>query len=64
MAYITGAIYTPPAGKNLPPVAVIFGPGGEVLSARSMPTVDIGKKFIFDFLNSKAKDFGVGIQVK
>jgi len=41
MAYIKGAVYTPPSDA-MPIVAVLIGPDGEVLTARAVPTVAAG----------------------
>ena len=45
MANITGAVYEPPS-PNLPLVAVIIGPDGEVLTARVVPSHQAGEKII------------------
>lgn len=54
MAYITGAVYNPPT-PSLPYVAVIFGPDGEVLSSRVVPSVAAGEKLIAHVLSSVPK---------
>ena len=54
MAYIHGAVYTPP-NPTLPLVAVIIGPDGEVLTARVVPTVAAGEQLISQVLKSVPK---------
>ncbi len=62
MSYINAAVYTPPAGKNLPLVAVLFEPNGEVLTARTVPTVEAGEQLIIEVLSKMAKDIGTKVQ--
>ncbi len=53
MAYIRGAVYEPPvSGAGLPLVAVVFGPDGEVLTARAVPSVQVGEALIADALKA------------
>lgn len=54
MAYIHGAVYTPP-NPSLPLIAVLIGPDGEVLTARVVPSVAAGEKLIADVLASIPK---------
>jgi hypothetical protein len=42
---ITGAVYDPPR-PDLPYVAVVIGPDGEVVVARSVPSVVAGEALI------------------
>jgi len=49
MAYIHGAVYTPP-NQSLPLVAVLIGPDGQVLTARVVPTVQAGEALIAEVL--------------
>jgi hypothetical protein len=54
MAQISGVVYTPP-GPQFPLIAVLFGPDGEVLTARAVPTVAAGEKLIYEVLSSVPK---------
>ena len=49
MAYLHGAVYSPP-GPSLPLVAIVFGPDGEVLTARVVPSVEQGERLITETL--------------
>jgi hypothetical protein len=49
VAHIHGAVYTPPT-ENLPFVAVIIGPDGEVLTARVVPSVQAGEELVAQVL--------------
>lgn len=53
MAYITSAVYDPPA-PGLPYVAVIFDTSGEVLTARTVPSAAAGEKLIADVMGDLA----------
>ena len=53
MSYIHGAVYEPPvSGTGLPLVAIVFGPDGEVVTARAVPSVQIGEALIADALKA------------
>ncbi|WP_186083614.1 hypothetical protein [Burkholderia gladioli] len=54
MAYIQGAVYEPPS-PNLPYVAVIIGPDGEVLTSRVVPSIEAGEQLIAAVLAAKPK---------
>jgi len=47
MAHIKGAVYVPPSA-DLPLVAVVFGPDGEVLAARVVPSIAAGERLIME----------------
>lgn len=53
MAYIHGAVYSPP-GPGLPLVAIVFGPDGEVLVARVTPTVEQGERLIAEVMSGSS----------
>jgi hypothetical protein len=49
MAYITGAVYDPPS-PDLPRVAIVLDPEGQVLVARVVDTIEAGETFIQKFV--------------
>lgn len=63
MSYVKGAVYTA-SNPGLPPVAVIFSPDGEVLTARKVPSVAAGEELIKQTLMAAAQDAGVNIQIE
>jgi hypothetical protein len=63
MAYIQGAVYAPPSGGNLPYVAVLFSPSGEVLTARAVPSIPAGEQLIQDVLSSAAEAAGTNLKI-
>jgi hypothetical protein len=62
MAYIKSAVYTPPVNSGLPLVAVVLLPDGEVLTARTVPSVEAGESLIQDVLTKVGKDAGVPVK--
>lgn len=45
MSFVKAAVYDPPR-SGLPHVAVVFDPKGEVLVARTVPSVAAGEAFL------------------
>ena len=60
---LTGAVYDPPR-PDLPHVAVLFNPDGQVLSARVVPSVEIGDHLIQSVLKECAEKEGIGAKVE
>lgn len=63
MAFVSGAVYDPPRA-DLPYIAVIFGPDGEVLTARIVPTIAAGEKLLVEVMKEQAKKLGVEVKVR
>jgi hypothetical protein len=60
---ITAAVYDPPR-RGLPSLAVIFGPDGEVLAARSMPSSDHAEAFCAEMMAQFAASTGKPLQAR
>jgi hypothetical protein len=54
---ITAVVYSPPR-PDLPHLAVSFGPDGEVIAARTMPSLAAAEAFIEDIMTQFAKERG------
>lgn len=63
MSYVQAAVYSPPRSE-LPYVAVVFAPDGEVLTARKVPSIEAGERLIQETLSQAAKDVGVDVKVQ
>lgn len=63
MAFIKAGVYAPPENSDLPFVAVVIGIDGEVLSARSVPTIEAGEALLAEVTSDAAKQFGVNAEV-
>lgn len=61
MSYIEWAIYDPP-NEKLPPIAVVFGPDGEILASRSVPNVASGEELINRVANELANQKGLKVR--
>ncbi|MFZ5757934.1 MAG: hypothetical protein ACOY3X_13590 [Pseudomonadota bacterium] len=62
MSGITGAVYDPPRA-DLPCIAVIFKPDGEVLVARRVPTAEAGEALIAKVFEEFAKQAGGDVKL-
>jgi hypothetical protein len=60
---LAGAVYDPPR-PDLPNVAVLFNPDGQVLSARVVPSVEHGEHLIQSVLKECAEKEGIGAKVE
>jgi hypothetical protein len=50
----SGIVYDPPT-PDLPYIAVIFRPGGEILSARAVPSAEAGRRLIRETFGGLAR---------
>lgn len=63
MAFMKAGVYSPPENSDLPFVAVVIGLDREVLSARSVPTIEAGEALLIDVMGNAANHFGVKAEV-
>lgn len=61
MKGVVGAVYDPPR-EELPHVAVIFKPDGEVLVARTVPSAAAGEALIGKVLADFAEQAGIDLK--
>jgi len=63
MSGITGAVYDPPRA-GLPIVAIVFKPDGEVLIARTVPSVAAGDALIRSVFDEFSKQSGTKVEIR
>jgi hypothetical protein len=61
MSGIAGAVYLPPR-LGLPPIAVVFGPTGEILVARKVSSIEAGDALLEEAFQKFAREAGVSVK--
>lgn len=64
MAYIKGAVYSPPEGNDLPYLAVVFSPDDEVLTTRKVSSILEGEAILQKVFTEIANESNLDIQIK